>query len=109
IERIEALSLRAQTHLKELNMTNVVFGVGDGTLGWPEKAPFDAILVTAGCPAVPETLCDQLADGGRLVIPVGDRFSQTLRRIVKSNGILKSQNFTPCRFVDLIGRYGWPD
>lgn len=109
IERIGALSADAQRHISSLEMTNVVFMVGDGTLGWKEEAPFDGILVTAGCPVVPETLVEQLAENGRLIIPVGDRFSQTLKRITKINQNLKTESFTACRFVDLIGRYGWPD
>ncbi len=109
VERIEALAAEAREHLSSLDLTNVFFMVGDGTLGWPAQAPFDGILVTAGCPIVPETLTDQLAPGGKLVIPVGDRFSQTLKRITRLDGQLKTENFTACRFVDLIGRYGWSD
>ncbi len=109
IERVEALSIEAQKNISSLEMKNVAFRVGDGTLGWKEEAPFDGILVTAGCPLVPETLVEQLAENGRLVIPVGDRFSQTLKRLTKINEKLKTESFTACRFVDLIGRYGWPD
>lgn len=109
IERIEPLSVNAQKNISELGLTNVVFKVGDGSLGWQEMGPFDGILVTAGCPVVPQTLSDQLVENGKLVIPVGDRFSQTLKRITKLDGRLKTENFTACRFVDLVGRYGWPD
>ena len=109
VERIETLSLAAQAHLEELGINNVLFRVGDGTVGWAEHAPFDGIMVTAGCPVIPETLTDQLADNGKLVIPVGDRFSQTLKRITRSGDSFKSQSFTACRFVDLIGRHGWPE
>ena len=109
IERVEALSIEAQKNISGLEMNNVCFKVGDGTLGWNQEAPFDCILVTAGCPVVPETLVEQLAENGRLVIPVGDRFSQTLKRLTKNKEKLKTENFTACRFVDLIGQYGWPD
>ncbi len=109
VERIEALSQVAQEHIAMLGMSNAFFRVGDGSLGWPEMAPFDAIVVTAGCPEAPETLCDQLADNGRLVIPVGDRFSQILKKITRSGNTLKTRNYTACRFVDLIGRYGWSE
>jgi protein-L-isoaspartate(D-aspartate) O-methyltransferase len=107
VERIGALAELAQQHLFSIGISNVVFSVGDGTLGWPSEAPFDAILVTAGCPILPDTLCEQLAEKGRLVIPIGDRFSQTLRKITKSHGKLETENHTACRFVDLIGKYGW--
>ena len=109
IERIGPLSVEAQEHISSLGMTNVAFMVGDGTLGWKQEAPFDGILVTAGCPAVPETLVEQLSENGKLIIPVGDRFSQTLKKITKIKENLKTESFTACRFVDLIGRFGWPD
>jgi protein-L-isoaspartate(D-aspartate) O-methyltransferase len=91
-----------------LHLLNVNIKVGDGTLGWPEEAPFDAILVTAGAPAVPEALAQQLAPGGRLVIPVGDEASQTILRIRKeADGSLTSETGVGCRFVPLIGQQGW--
>ena len=79
----------------------------DGTLGWPEHGPFDVILVAAGAPAVPEPLVEQLAEGGRLVIPVGGQFSQVVRRITRRDGALETMSDTPCRFVDLRGAHGW--
>jgi protein-L-isoaspartate(D-aspartate) O-methyltransferase len=82
--------------------------VGDGTLGWPPAAPYDAIIVTAGAPRVPPALVEQLALGGRLVIPVGDRWNQTLTRIRRlPTGELKTEYLGGCRFVKLIGAQGW--
>jgi protein-L-isoaspartate(D-aspartate) O-methyltransferase len=108
IERIEALSRRADKALKTCGCANISLMVGDGTMGWPEHAPYDAIVVTAGAPGIPERLVSQLVDGGRLVIPVGDRLSQVLKRVVKLGGRTKIENHTACRFVDLLGKEGWP-
>jgi len=84
--------------------------VGDGTLGWTEKAPFDAILVTAGGPVIPDSLINQLAIGGRLVIPIGDKGEQKLIRVKKtSTGELKEENLGQVRFVPLIGTKGWSE
>ena len=108
IERIRPLAMQARKVLDTLHLLNVNIKVGDGTLGWPEEGPFDAILVTAGAPAVPETLAAQLAPGGRLVIPVGDEANQTLLRIRKSaDGTLSQETGIGCRFVPLIGQQGW--
>lgn len=108
IERIRPLAMQARKVLDSLHLLNVNIKVGDGTLGWPEEGPFDAILVTAGAPAVPETLAFQLAPGGRLVIPVGDESSQTLFRIRKeTDGSLTRETGIGCRFVPLIGQQGW--
>jgi protein-L-isoaspartate(D-aspartate) O-methyltransferase len=107
IERIQALSTRAQKTLGLCGYHNITFRVGDGTRGWPAEAPFEGIIVTAGAPTVPQVLFDQLTEGGVLVIPVGDRFSQTLKRVVKINGRMKTESHTPCRFVDLVGQYAW--
>jgi protein-L-isoaspartate(D-aspartate) O-methyltransferase len=108
IERIGLLADRASNTLQELGYQNVKIVVGDGTQGYPPEAPYDAILVTAGAPLVPEPLLEQLNIGGTIVIPVGDRFSQILyvQRKIKDNQyeLIKS---TPCRFVDLIGKDGW--
>jgi protein-L-isoaspartate(D-aspartate) O-methyltransferase len=81
--------------------------VGDGTKGWPENGPYDAIIVTAGAPVLPRDLTSQLAQGGRLVIPVGDRHLQTLLRITKKGDRLIKEELGGCRFVDLVGEYGW--
>lgn len=109
IERYPSLAARAQQILEELHYFNVHIRVGDGTLGWPEEKPFDGIIVTAGAPSIPQPLINQLADGGRLVIPVGDQFSQTLTRVVKTPKGLKFDYYGGCRFVRLIGRFGWPE
>jgi len=108
IERIRPLAMQARKVLDSLHLLNVNIKVGDGTLGWEEEGPFDAILVTAGAPAVPETLVQQLAPGGRLVIPVGNEATQTLLRIRKeTDGTLTTETGIGCRFVPLIGQQGW--
>jgi protein-L-isoaspartate(D-aspartate) O-methyltransferase len=107
IERIHTLATHARRILESLRYFNVNIKVGDGTLGWPEEAPFDAIIVTAAAPAIPQPLLDQLAMGGRLVLPVGDRYSQTLDVVHKTPEGLKHDYRGGCRFVKLIGSYGW--
>jgi protein-L-isoaspartate(D-aspartate) O-methyltransferase len=110
IERIASLASRARTILDALNLYNVAIRVGDGTYGWREESPFDAIIVTAGAPRIPETYVAQLAVGGRLVIPVGSRISQDLFRVTRLSedvNDLKTENLGGCRFVDLIGEHGW--
>ena len=107
IERLPNLSRRAQANLEKVGVFNVNLIVGDGTKGWPEEAPYDAIIVTAGAPATPEPLKEQLAEGGRLVIPVGDHRVQTLMRITRKGDDFVEEDLGGCRFVDLIGEYGW--
>lgn len=109
IDRMGDLAKRAKSVLDSLGYANVQIRVGDGTLGWPEAAPFDGIIVTAGAPKVPRPLTEQLALGGRLVIPVGDMFSQTLTCVRKTESGLKFEYHGGCRFVRLIGKYGWPE
>ncbi|MCY1071592.1 protein-L-isoaspartate(D-aspartate) O-methyltransferase [Nannocystis sp. RBIL2] len=111
VERLESLADDASKRLARLGFTNVRVRCGDGTLGWPEHAPYDAIAVAAGGPAVPRALLDQLAPGGRLVMPVGaDADSQTLVRITREHdGRLREDSLGPVRFVPLIGEQGWPD
>jgi protein-L-isoaspartate(D-aspartate) O-methyltransferase len=110
VERIRPLALKARRALDSLRLLNVNLKIGDGTEGWPEEAPFDAILVTAGSPQVPQCLVDQLAPGGRLVIPVGDRQDQTLTLVVRDlEGNVTRQESEECRFVRLIGRHGWSE
>jgi protein-L-isoaspartate(D-aspartate) O-methyltransferase len=86
---------------------NVEIKIFDGTHGWMEEAPFDAIIVTAGAPDIPQPLLDQLAMGGRLVIPVGDAYVQDLMRVTKPKEGIKKEDLGGCRFVKLIGKYGW--
>jgi protein-L-isoaspartate(D-aspartate) O-methyltransferase len=107
VERIASLAQAAQQALTALGYTNVHVQVADGTLGWPAEAPFDAILVTAGSPQVPPPLVEQLAVGGRLLIPVGDSYSQTLTRVRRTPEGLKHEYLGGCRFVKLIGKHGW--
>jgi len=109
IERIASLQDAARILLRELGMENVKYRVGDGTQGWPEEAPFDAIMVTAGAPELPEPLIAQLAEGGRMVIPVGGSEEQTLTTVVRRAGRTIETPGMACRFVKLIGRQGWPD
>ncbi len=108
VERIRSLALRARKALDRLHYLNVNLKIGDGTDGWASEAPFDAILVTAGAPDVPAYLVDQLAPGGRLLIPVGDQSDQTLVLVTKDgSGAIAREDLGPCRFVKLIGKYGW--
>lgn len=98
----------ARDRLERLDYRNVRVEQGDGSLGWPAAAPYNAILVTAGAPAVPPPLIEQLAEGGRLAIPVGPAEQQELLRIAKIEGRISQESICPCRFVPLVGRYGWP-
>ena len=107
VERIRPLAIRARKLLYELGYFNVEIKIFDGTFGWMEESPFDAILVTAGSPDIPQPLVDQLAMGGRLVIPVGDEFVQDLFRVTKTKEGVKREDLGGCRFVKLIGKYGW--
>jgi protein-L-isoaspartate(D-aspartate) O-methyltransferase len=107
IERLPSLARLAEQVLSDLGYTNVQVRVSDGTLGWLEEAPFDGILVTAGSPQVPPPLVEQLAIGGRLVIPVGDSYTQTLTRVRRTPEGLKYEYLGGCRFVKLIGKHGW--
>lgn len=91
----------------KLRYHNIVSRIDDGTVGWADQAPFDAIVVTAGGPVVPQPLIDQLADYGRLVIPVGDHDVQELQLLTKEEGEITVQLIEHVRFVDLIGAHGW--
>ena len=110
IDRVALLASAARKLLESLNYYNVAIRVGDGTYGWREEAPFDAIIVTAGAPNIPKTFVEQLSIGGRLVIPVGSRHSQSLTKITRLSedaNDIKKEDLGGCRFVDLIGEYGW--
>ena len=107
VERLAVLAAAARTTLEAFGYTNVVTRIGDGSLGWPEEGPFDAILVTAGTPQVPRPLVAQLGMGARLVFPIGEEELQTLVRIRKEEQGLQEEYFGDCRFVKLVGRYGW--
>lgn len=108
VERVAALADRAREAIRLAGARNVSVLVGDGTLGWRDFAPFDAILVTAGAPAVPAPLADQLAEGGRLLIPLGGREEQTLTIVTRCGGTLEHRDIGSARFVPLIGTHGWP-
>jgi protein-L-isoaspartate(D-aspartate) O-methyltransferase len=109
IERHAVLAARAKAVLDSLGITNVEIHVGDGTEGRPEDAPFDRILVTAGAPAVPDSLKQQLADGGRLVIPVGPSGCQHVTIVDRRGGQFVERQGDACVFVPLIGRLGWQE
>jgi len=109
VERIRTLAVRARKILYELGYFNVEIKIFDGTFGWVEKSPFDAIMVTAGSPDIPQPLYEQLSMGGRLVIPIGDENIQDLFRITKTEGGMKKEDLGGCRFVKLVGKYGWEE
>jgi protein-L-isoaspartate(D-aspartate) O-methyltransferase len=109
IERIHPLFVKTRGLFDKLRYHNIVTKYSDGTSGWIDESPFDAIVVTAGAPEIPEVLVNQLAVGGRMVLPVGDQYSQDLIRLYKDEeGILKT-NMGGCRFVKLVGEHGWRD
>ncbi|MCF6290480.1 MAG: protein-L-isoaspartate(D-aspartate) O-methyltransferase [Desulfobacterales bacterium] len=107
VERIDTLLVRARTVFDQLHYINILSRLDDGTVGWAEHSPFDAIMVTAGGPRVPEPLLEQLADPGRLVIPVGDRHGQELILVRKEHGATSREVIENVRFVDLVGAHGW--
>jgi len=107
VERIDSLLVQARKAFDSLHYLNILTKLDDGTHGWPEYSPYDAIIVTAGGPKVPEPLLEQLADPGTLVIPVGDRGVQDLRRVTKKNGQITEKTIEYVRFVNLIGDHGW--
>lgn len=108
VERHRELSERAQVVCHELGYTNIAFRLVENTQGWPEEAPFDAILITAGAPQVPVDLLSQLRPTGRMVIPVGPEEVQTLLLVQKSLEGIQRTPLTPCRFVPYVGQGGWP-
>ena len=109
IERIESLYERARRLFGELGYENIATRLSDGTAGWPEMSPFDAIIVTAGGPAIPRQLIAQLAVGGRMVIPVGNKYCQELTKIHKDQGGIRQSSLGGCRFVKLVGQDGWKE
>ena len=108
VERHAELAAMAVHTLDELGYDNVEVVIGDGSLGWPEQAPYDRIMVTAAAPECPPALTEQLIDGGILVIPLGGRYNQTVDRFEMRGGKLHCTHLCPCRFVPLLGDQGWP-
>ncbi|MBD3380544.1 MAG: protein-L-isoaspartate(D-aspartate) O-methyltransferase [Candidatus Omnitrophica bacterium] len=109
VERDSSLQERARRILVATGSENVRFRCSDGTLGWREEAPFDRIIVTAASPGIPEPLKEQLADGGKLLIPVGTRYSQSLMEVERSGGTYRTRDLGGCVFVPLIGEHGWEE
>ncbi len=108
MERLPELQARARAELTRLGFENIDFVTGDGTLGWARRAPYNAILVTAGSPKIPGALLEQLAEGGRLICPVGDRYRQRLEKVTRQGNTLIPEVHTECIFVPLMGQDGWP-
>ncbi len=109
MERIYSLYIKARRLFDQLKYYNIVTRYSDGTTGWKDESPFDAIIVTAGAPKIPKALVDQLAMGGRMVIPVGDQYSQDLIKLVRDSSGIHQTNLGGCRFVKLVGEDGWRD
>jgi protein-L-isoaspartate(D-aspartate) O-methyltransferase len=111
LDELNYHSLYVQTRklLDELNYHNVIMRCTDGTMGWKDESPFDAIIVTAGAPSLPESLIAQLAEGGRMVAPVGDQHAQDLIKITKDSNGIQRTSLGGCRFVKLVGKQGWND
>ena len=107
VERINVLLAGARRVFDQLRYFNIVAKLDDGTLGWPEYGPYDAIIVTAGGPEIPQPLVDQLEDRGRLVIPVGDQHLQVLQLLEKKDDGVQIRDLEKVRFVDLVGEHGW--
>jgi protein-L-isoaspartate(D-aspartate) O-methyltransferase len=107
IERIPALYHAAREAIEKAGVRNVSMLMGDGTVGWREYAPYDGILVGAGAPSMPQPLLDQLAEGGRLLIPIGDRENQKLVVAERKSGAIVTKDIAPVRFVPLLGSHGW--
>ena len=107
IERVAPLLERARDAIRQTGARNVSVLVGDGTLGWRDYGPYDAILVTAGAPDIPRPLAEQLAEGGRLLIPLGGRAEQMVKLITRRGEALERRDIAPARFVPLVGTFGW--
>ena len=109
VERIHSLFVKTRKLFDNLNYHNIVTKYSDGTSGWAEESPYDGIIVTAGAPEIPNLLVSQLAVGGRMVIPVGNRYSQDLVKLHKNEHGIHKTNLGGCRFVKLVGEYGWSE
>lgn len=109
IERIDSLLGRARKVFDRLHYHNITSRLDDGTEGWPSEAPFEAIIVTAGGPSIPEPLIEQLTDPGKMIIPVGDQYLQELKLLVKEDGETTVKTIEQVRFVNLVGTHGWPN
>ena len=109
VERIKTVADKARATLDRLGYKSVAIKIYDGTYGWKEMAPYDAIIVTAGSPDIPAPLVEQLKEGGRMVIPVGDRYGQQLITVVKTADGMVTSRSIPCVFVPLIGNHGWKE
>ncbi len=109
MERFGSLAQNARSFLEGLGYKNIKIKAGDGTEGWSEFAPYDGIIVTAGTPSIPEPLLEQLAEGGKMVIPVGGAFSQELILVRKTAGEISQEEICGCVFVPLVGKYGWKE
>lgn len=109
VETIATLHDRARAILSAQNIDNVELRLGDGSVGWPERAPFDAVIVTAAMPGIPRPLLDQMAPGGRMVAPIGEDELQTLVRIELRDGAWREEYFGECRFVKMTGKHGFSD
>jgi len=109
VERLDDLSNKAEATLKKMGYDNIRFKVGDGTLGWPEFAPFDRIIITAASPQIPLPLIEQLKENGKLILPLGENLGQVLTLVEKKKNKLESIRISGCVFVPLIGKYGYKD
>lgn len=109
IERKHSLYLQARNLFDKLHYHNIVMKYADGTKGWQDESPFDGIIVTAGAPQIPDMLIDQLGEGGRLVVPVGNQHTQELIKIFRDDQNIRQTNLGGCRFVKLVGKHGWKE
>jgi protein-L-isoaspartate(D-aspartate) O-methyltransferase len=107
IERKRPLFLQARNLFDKLHYHNIVMKYADGTKGWQDESPFDGVIVTAGAPQIPDVLIDQLSDGGRMVVPVGNQHTQELIKIFRDDQNIRQTNLGGCRFVKLVGEHGW--
>jgi len=109
IERKRSLYLQARNLFDKLHYHNIVMKYADGTKGWRDESPFDGIIVTAGAPQIPDVLIDQLGEGGRLVVPVGNQHTQELIKIFRDGQNIRQTSLGGCRFVKLVGEHGWKE